>query len=562
MSNRRNWRAWTASLAVLGMAVVLIGGCQKGGRQTAFATLEAEEPAPAGNMVEYTLAYPTGERASSTILLTKTAPREVLAGKRYEHTIRVQNLTDEPLAGVTVSEQLGSGLTFVSATPEPQQLSEQAAAAQPVAQLPQGEAGGPALRWDLGEIGPRQTRLIRVTAEPGATGTVQACLTVHYQPTLCAMTEVVKPELTVELSQAQDQVYLCEPAAYRAVVRNVGTGTARDVVLNIDLPEGLTTAEGQPSARVRFGDLAEGEQKAARLHLQADRPGMYNVQASATSEVSQAQSETLATAFVQPALRIEVGSPEWVYVDRPVTFDITVTNTSDVTARNTVVRLDSPWVPADRQRLQLGTIPGGQSEQISVTFQPRGIEREQDLELTAVAESYCTGPAIATVVAQIRTAPALLLETVDVRDPVPVGEGTAYSITVKNQGSAPAPDVQVTAQMPREMEFIGADGSTPVRAEGQQLIFGSIAQLPPGQTAHWQVRVRANQPGVVNFRTSLSSPLLAQAVPDVEPTHIIGEGEMGYAVGATGGAQTQPAPRQGGPDRQQQYDLDSAPEQP
>src|SRR4051794_30677282 len=50
-------------------------------------------------MVRDTLAYPTGDRATATLLIEKIAPRQVPVGQQYSYTIRVTNLTDQAVHG-------------------------------------------------------------------------------------------------------------------------------------------------------------------------------------------------------------------------------------------------------------------------------------------------------------------------------------------------------------------------------------------------------------------------------------------------------------------------------
>ena len=54
----------------------------------------------------------------------------------------------------------------------------------------------------------------------------------------------------------------------------------------------------------------------------------------------------------------------------------------------------------------------------------------------------------------ILTIPALRLEAIDRQDPVQVGGTTTYTITVRNQGSGEAKDIQLSAVLPEELSFI------------------------------------------------------------------------------------------------------------
>src|SRR5690242_10528687 len=56
----------------------------------------------AGDNYQYTLAYPTGDRRTSVLLLEATGPGQVRVGQQYNYTVRVTNLTDTPLHDVAI----------------------------------------------------------------------------------------------------------------------------------------------------------------------------------------------------------------------------------------------------------------------------------------------------------------------------------------------------------------------------------------------------------------------------------------------------------------------------
>ncbi len=54
--------------------------------------------------------------------------------------------------------------------------------------------------------------------------------------------------------------------------------------------------------------------------------------------------------------------------------------------------------------------------------------------------------------------PAILLEVVDLYDPIKIGDTTTYKITVTNQGKETVNHINVTAWVPYETKFYGASG--------------------------------------------------------------------------------------------------------
>ena len=542
------------------------GAREKGGDgpDAVILTSAAVQPVREGNLVKYALAYPTGERESSAVLLEKSSPAEVRVGQPYNYTITVTNLTDAPLSGVTVFESLGAGVAFESASPPPQralptgeqqqqqpgqqqqqattqaaaaqqgqQQQQQAAARQPASTQPAStqQAGGQQtpLRWFLGELPPRGSYTIQASAiaeRPGQAGT---CLAVAYAPTLCTAVKVVQPQLTVAKAQAglvdlgtegRQIAYLCDTLKYTYTVTNSGSGVARNVTIQDDLPEGLQTADGKQQVSIPAGDIPAGQSKDFAVDIRPTRTGDFSSRALARSQTDEASSNQVVTPVREPELAVEVNAPEWQYVDQPVTYTVRVRNTGDVPARNVVLNLQAPGVEADDARRELGDIAAGQSRTASVTLRPAA---GGDVKLVAVANSVClTGQDISgTAVTAVRTVPALVLEMVDNTDPVEVGGTTVYSIAVKNQGSGPAKNVALTATLPQGFEFVEGAGQTKVQRNGSELSFGKIDQLAPGEVATWWVEAKATQAADARFEVRLNSDYLDKPVPEVEPTRAI-----------------------------------------
>ena len=535
---------------------------ERDGVNAVVLTSAAVQPVREGNLVKYALAYPTGERDSSAVLLEKSTPAEVRVGQPYTYTITVTNLTDAPLSGVTVFESVGDGITFDSASPPPQRAlptGEQQQSQQPPQQQQQQQpaktqaaaqqgattqsatqsATRPAtrqargeqtpLRWFLGELPPRGTYTIRATAVPERAGQAGSCLAVAYAPTLCTAVKVVQPDLRVTKAQSglvdlaadgRQVAYLCDTLKYTYTVANAGSGVARGVTVYDDLPGGLQTADGKGEVSIEAGDIPAGESKSFDVEVRPARTGDFASRALARSHSDEAASNELLTPVREPELAVEVNGPEWQYVNQPVTYTVRVRNTGEVPARNVILNLQARGLDGDDAKRQLGDIAAGQSRNLNVTLRPA---QGGDVKLVAVANSVClTGQDIAgTAVTAVRTIPALVLEMVDNTDPVEVGGTTVYSIAVKNQGSGAAKNVTLTATLPQSFEFVEGAGQTQIQREGSELSFGKIDQLAPGEVANWWVEARPTQAADARFEIRLNSDYLDKPVPEVEPTRAI-----------------------------------------
>jgi uncharacterized repeat protein (TIGR01451 family) len=477
------------------------------------------QPDPAAG--KFVLAFPTGDRATSIIMIEQTGEPQVRVNRPYEYRVTVTNLTNAMLSDVDVRERIPKWFRIESSDP------------------PATADGDGQPHWLLGEFGPREKKTIVVTAVPGRVGTLAGCLSVTYSPTLCTSTDIINPELKLSKDGAR-QVDLCEPLVYRYAIQNVGVGPARNVKIDDPLPDGLRTEDGGRAVAIDVGTLHDGEQREYRINLKAQRTGEFSTQAVARGDQGlQAETTTLSTAVRAPQLSVSVKLQQKEFIDKPVTAQVVVTNRGDAPARDAVLRLDasrgarlvlpaasattapstaqarSPLDTAERR--VLGTIDPGQSRTINVVL--RGTQGG-DVKLTATATCACASPAADSASIFIQTLPALMLECVDSVDPVPVGEHTTYTITVKNQGSGIDKNVRVLATLPEEETFISATGATGAKRDGRTLRFDPVAALAPGETVTWKVEARAERAADVRFRVELSSDWLTRPAVKEESTRL------------------------------------------
>jgi uncharacterized repeat protein (TIGR01451 family) len=490
---------------------------------TSAATQPTTNPSD-DNVAHFTLAFPTGDRSTSTLLIEQLGESDIRLNHPYQYKLTITNLTDAWLSDVDVRQRAPKYFRVDSSDPPPH---------------PDGD-GHP--HWALGEFGPHETKAVTVTAIPERLGNVASCLSVSFVPTLCTKSQVINPQLKLA-KQGPAQVDLCEPLVYRYTIRNVGVGPARKVRIEDALPDGLRTAEGGARAvSLDVGTLGEGESRDFRVALKAQRVGEFVTQASAKGDQGLlAETSPMTTAVRAPLLAVAVKLPPREFIDKPVLAQITVTNRGDAPARNAALRLDASsgarlsMPPATRpsepmlaatagdtpDRRTLGTIEPGGSRTVWLAL--RGAQGG-DTKLTATATAICSPPASEAATIYIQTLPALLLECADSVDPVPIGDTTVYTITVKNQGSGPDKNVSIVATLPEEMTLLKVTGATSLAAgsnpEDRKLVFAPVPVLGPGETVSWKVEVRADKVGDVRFRVELTSHWLIRPAIKEEATRL------------------------------------------
>ena len=135
----------------------------------------------------------------------------------------------------------------------------------------------------------------------------------------------------------------------------------------------------------------------------------------------------------------------------------------------------------------------------------------------ASAQAICADIVKAQHAATVHGIPAVLLEVVDVDDPVELEKQTTYIITVTNQGSTDATNIKIKARADDKQELVTSSGPTTGMVSGRNITFASLASLAPKQSAAWRVNVKALSPGSVRFKVKMTSDQLEGGAP-VEET--------------------------------------------
>lgn len=457
------------------------------------------------------MAFPTGEVSTSAILLHQVMPKQVRRGSDFGYSYHVTNLTSSDLQNVMVMLDSSNNLDVKSSNPA-------------------GSRTGDGMAWMIGDLAAGETQVIEVTGSAANVGTASECITVSYNNFLCATTTVVEPALALTKT-APATASKCDQICMRYVVKNSGTGAATDVTITDTLPEGLVLSNGSREVRIPVGTLAAGESKAFEVCAEATRTGTFcSPAAAAASGGLRASADCPNTVVTAPMLEIssECGTDS-KYIGRNFTHSYTVRNSGNGAATDTVASVTVPAgatvvrtsaggnVQGNRVVWNFGSVAAGQSREFSVTLSGSGA---RGYETSATVNSACADTVADRCSTELRGIPAILLEVIDVTDPVEVGTNTTYVITVTNQGSAPDNNVRVVATLPAQLSFISATGATNISSAGRTLTFAPVGVLGVGQQAAWRVVVKADAQGDVRFGISMTSDNLTSPVIETEATNL------------------------------------------
>ncbi len=446
------------------------------------------------------------------IACNKTAPASVLAGQPFTYEITVSNPSTVEAKDVVVTDALPDGITHNSSNPPAQ-------------------VDGGKLTWALGTVAGGATKSIKIQVTATKTGKFENCAEVKAAMDLssrcCATTVVTSPKLSVE-KKCPSTVILCDPIEYVIVVKNAGDGPATNVQVTDQLPDGIVTTDNKSSVVSNVGTLNAGQSREIRITAKATKTGTFENKVTAKADGNLSAETSCTTKVVRPVLEVTKKGPEMRYVGRNAAFDITVTNKGDAPARDTVlvdplptgttfVSADNGGTMADgKVTWRLGTLEPGASKKVTITLKPnqRGAQKN-----TATATAYCAESS-ATAPFDVEGVAAILLEVIDVEDPIEVGANETYVITVTNQGSAEDKNIVITCTLPPEMDYVSSDGPTKATVTGKTVKFAPFASLAPKAKIVFKVVAKGIKEGDLRFKTSMTSDMIDSPIEETESTHV------------------------------------------
>jgi len=506
-------------IIMLAAAGLFLWGCkcmerQKKAPPVQPAKAEPAKPCAAPAIAKTMQSYPGGTAMGNAIQLEKMAPTEIRANEPFEYKIKVTNLTANELSNVTVTDRVPKSLQFKTSVPQ-------------ISKIEEGS-----LHWMLGTLDPKASKMITITALTQDKGTITSCTEVSYDSATCAKINIVEPKL--ELAKfAPPESLTCDRIPLRYVVTNTGTGFACDIEIKDTLQEGLMTAEGKNMVVFSLESLEPGKTKEFEIMIDAAKSGTYASKAIATSKTSgTAESNITQTRVSQPVLAINEICPANQYIGRSLTYEITVANNGDGIAKNTVVEAMLPegtkfnnateggnfsHLSPGKVTWNIGTLEPRSSKRVSMTLTS---DQYGTLTSSAMAKAYCAETVSTKCQTSLSGIPAILLEVIDTKDPIEVGESGTYVITVTNQGSAPGTNIMVSCILEDDMQYISSSGDTIGSAVGNKITFAALPTLAPKAQAKWVVHFKALAAGDSRFRVIMNSDQLGRSVEESEATRL------------------------------------------
>jgi len=451
-----------------------------------------------------------------SIAIMKSAPAHETVGHSFAYDIVVTNTSpDLDVRDVVVTDPLPGGVAYESSNP-------------------MAEVSGNNLTWRLGTMAAGTSRSLQVMVHGTQSGTVENCAVVNAEGGLtaraCATTTFSMASLTLKKS-GPATASLCDPITYTITVTNTGDGDAQNVRVVDAMPAGVTTSD---QTDWMVGTLGAREMRTFTIIARANQAGTFENCATVTADGGLTARDCVTTTVTKCVLAITKTAPEVRKFGRPIPYVITVSNVGSTDARNVVVEdtiatgaafqdcTDGGMMSGSTVVWNLGTIGPGQSRTVTLNCVASG-STDGVIHNTATARGDCCDVVSASADTHVSGVAAILLETVDVDDPIEVGANETYVIDVTNQGNAVDRNIVIRCTLPPEEDFVSAQGpdGTQYQVSGKTVTFNAYASLAQGARIQYRVVVKGNKAGVVLFATKLTSDMLmGESVDETEATTI------------------------------------------
>lgn len=421
--------------------------------------------------------------------IQKQAPKTATVGVPIEYRIILRNEGDMVAYDLQIEDELGSAAELISALPQPD------------------NSGGGTLRWSIGELAAGASREMVVRVRPTGEGTLDGTATVSFSAQVRSATVIRSPKLQLEVA-GPSAVKLGSEVPLQFRITNRGSGDAANVVLRSVLPPGLRHPEGA-DLEYSIDLLRAGETETVDLTVAAAEPG-EQVRISAEIEAEGTAPTTARTEIniVGSQLIIERTGPEKRYVNHPARFQNLVKNETQFDAAGAYV---VEQVPEGMRVESVGS--GGQYDpttrqvrwDLPVIGPGRGVVLDLGLvpEITGKLESRVAVVESAGFRSEAKDNTVVVVEgihnvTADISrqdKPVAVGERFGFTVTIDNRGTAEARNVQISLQVPAEIEVIAA-GTKEIPGKllpGNVVRYDKVVTIRPNEQMKFQVTLRGRQ---------------------------------------------------------------------
>ena len=444
--------------------------------------------------------------------IQKRAPNEVQVGQPATFTILVRNVGTATAYDVNVVDSVPKGAKLVRTSPMAQS---------------NGENG---LVWKLGEMPVGKEQVLTLELIPETEGEIGSVASVSFAAQASVRTMSTQPKLVVK--QLLEPVVLGGDSLRIMIeIANVGTGTARDVRLQEDVPENMRHATGSKALELTLGDLAPGESEKRDSELTAVSAGKVRNVLRAVSENAATSESASEIEVVLPKLDIAIEGAGLRYLERQVTYALQISNSGTAIARDVEILLYLPsglqfnstinqgaYLPSQHAvRWELAELAAGAKAVTEVTLLP---VEEGNFVLRLQSQADGVRAETAQKPVRVEGQSELTFTIEDDNDPIETDGKTTYLVKISNIGTRVDKNVELAIDLPEGAIVEQVDAPVDYKVSQRNVVFAPISQIQAKDRHTIRLSVRHSREGTHVVRAQLKSQLRPVAVAKEESTQV------------------------------------------
>lgn len=417
-----------------------------------------------------------------------------------EYRILVENHSPAEAHQVRVRNNIPTNAKFIRATPPPDSL--------------EGE-----LIWKLGSLPGNSSKEIKLVVMVTGTGEVDCISRVQYEHGQVVKTQLASPLLIKMTGPIQAMLY--DTLSYQIDVFNTGNSELAGVQLTNIIPDGLEFLTSKPSTTGEnplvwnIGNIPSGQSKRLEFQVAAKKTGEFINKATVTTTSGMKKETSSKVEVGEVKLSLNMGGPDHRNINRPASYQITITNSGNQIVRGIKVssKLDAStqflaasgggknengevkWLipqlaPKQRQTVQMvirPTIPGTLKNRTEVT-----------------ADKIITGWQVEKVTI-FENNNGLITEIDKSIDPMEIGEQTALTLRLINYSQNPIKNLILNAISPDTTVVTEGRGPTNFSRQPDKVGFLPLPSLDPGKEVTYSLFLQAKKSGDATFRLEYSA---------------------------------------------------------
>lgn len=446
------------------------------------------------------------------LTIEKILDGEVIVNEPTTVKTIVRNVGRSVARDITIKDRIPQGARLLSASPKPSVTES-------------GE-----LLWSLGNLEGNEQIIVEMRLLPFREGEIGSVAVVNYTSEASTRIAVTKPMLRVDV-KAPQKVLLGQTANLEITISNPGTATARGVILEEYVPDGLYHKDGKVLINKNINTLKPKEAKRLTLPLTCVGSGNLINRLTVRADGNLSVEESTSIQALAPILNLEIAGAEQRFLERRSTYRLIVSNSGTASAQNVDLVLTLPsavkFVSTNQSGVYeasthtvhwaLEELPAQESGEIELVVLPRQIG-DHSMRFSGIGENQLK--AEASKVVSIDGIAALSFDLVGQSHLIEVGKEAVYEIRVSNKGTKAAGNIQVKAALPEGLSFSKAEGPVQYQANGNVVSFESLSRLEPKGEKVYRIAAKCLADGDHRVSAQLVSDDLKTPITKQESTRV------------------------------------------